>query len=91
ELVNDNGIPGDNLTNDVRPHFRVTLKGDVNEVRLSIDGGNTWVRATQGTAGIWDYTWPNDVTDGLHTLTVEATDKAGNKTSQTLDFTIDTR
>ncbi|EEY1215598.1 non-fimbrial adhesin SiiE [Salmonella enterica] len=91
ELVNDNGIPGDNLTNDVRPHFRVTVPGDVNEVRLSIDGGNTWVRATQGTAGIWDYTWPKDVTDGLHTLTVEATDKAGNKTTQTLDFTIDTR
>ncbi|AFD61063.1 large repetitive protein [Salmonella enterica subsp. enterica serovar Typhimurium str. 798] len=91
ELVNDNGIPGDNLTNDVRPHFRVTVPGDVNEVRLSIDGGNTWVRATQGTAGSWDYTWPKDVTDGLHTLTVEATDKAGNKTTQTLDFTIDTR
>ncbi|EDW4417934.1 Ig-like domain repeat protein [Salmonella enterica subsp. enterica serovar Java] len=91
ELVNDNGIPGDNLTNDVRPHFRVTVPGDVNEVRLSIDGGNTWVRATQGTAGTWDYTWPKDVTDGLHTLTVEATDKAGNKTTQTLDFTIDTR
>ncbi|EDB5995157.1 Ig-like domain repeat protein [Salmonella enterica subsp. enterica serovar Muenster] len=91
ELVNDNGIPGDNLTNDVRPHFRVTVPRDVNEVRLSIDGGNTWVRATQGTAGIWDYTWPKDVTDGLHTLTVEATDKAGNKTTQTLDFTIDTR
>ncbi|EMC5987666.1 TPA: non-fimbrial adhesin SiiE [Salmonella enterica] len=91
ELVNDNGIPGDNLTNDVRPHFRVTVPGDVNEVRLSIDGGNTWGRATQGTAGIWDYTWPKDVTDGLHTLTVEATDKAGNKTTQTLDFTIDTR
>ncbi len=34
---------------------------------------------------------PKDVTDGLHTLTVEATDKAGNKTTQTLDFTIDTR
>ncbi|HFJ3282269.1 TPA: non-fimbrial adhesin SiiE [Salmonella enterica subsp. enterica serovar Derby] len=91
ELVNDNGIPGDNQTNDVRPHFRVTVPGDVNEVRLSIDGGNTWVRATQGTAGTWDYTWPKDVTDGLHTLTVEATDKAGNQTTQTLDFTIDTR
>ncbi|EBE1707285.1 Ig-like domain repeat protein [Salmonella enterica subsp. enterica serovar Heidelberg] len=91
ELVNDNGIPGDNMTNDAHPQFRVTVPGDVNEVRLSIDGGNTWVRATQGTAGIWDYTWPKDVTDGLHTLTVEATDKAGNKTTQTLDFTIDTR
>ncbi|EEO0293379.1 Ig-like domain repeat protein [Salmonella enterica] len=91
ELLNDNGIPGDNLTNEVRPQFRVTVPGDVNEVRLSIDGGNTWVRATQGTAGVWDYIWPDDVTDGLYTLTVEATDAAGNKTTQTLDFTIDTR
>ncbi|PDN09115.1 Ig-like domain repeat protein [Salmonella enterica subsp. enterica serovar Essen] len=91
ELVNDNGIPGDNLTNDVRPHFRVTVPGDVNEVRLSIDGGVTWVHAMQGTPGRWDYTWPDDVTDGLYTLTVEATDAAGNKTTQTLDFTIDTR
>ncbi|RFF19040.1 Ig-like domain repeat protein [Salmonella enterica] len=91
ELVNDSGIPGDNLTNNVRPHFRVTVPGDVNEVRLSIDDGNTWVRATQGTAGIWDYTWPDDVTDGLYTLTVEATDAAGNKTTQTLSFTIDTQ
>ncbi|HER1288098.1 TPA: Ig-like domain repeat protein [Salmonella enterica subsp. enterica serovar Elomrane] len=91
ELVNDNGIPGDNLTNDVRPQFRVTVPGDVNEVRLSIDGGNTWVHAMQGTPGRWDYTWPDDVTDGLYTLTVEATDAAGNKTTQTLNFTIDTQ
>ncbi|MGC7987485.1 Ig-like domain-containing protein [Salmonella enterica] len=91
ELVNDNGTPGDNLTNEVRPQFRVTVPADVNEVRLSIDGGKTWVSAMQGTAGIWDYTWPKDVTDGLHTLMVEATDVAGNKTTQTLDFTIDTQ
>ncbi|HCL5252348.1 TPA: Ig-like domain repeat protein, partial [Salmonella enterica] len=91
ELINDNGIPGDNLTNEVRPQFHVTVPVDVNEVRLSIDGGNTWVNATQGTAGIWDYTWKDDVSDGLYTLTVEATDAAGNQTTQTLDFTIDTR
>ncbi len=91
ELVNDNGIPGDNLTNAVRPQFRVTVPGDVNEVRLSINGGTTWVNATQGASGRWDYTWPDDVTDGLYTLTVEATDAAGNKTTQTLNFTIDTQ
>ncbi|EHC29040.1 hypothetical protein LTSEALA_5924, partial [Salmonella enterica subsp. enterica serovar Alachua str. R6-377] len=26
----------------------------------------------------WDYTWLADVGEGKHTLTVEATDKAGN-------------
>ncbi|HAB1660553.1 TPA_asm: Ig-like domain repeat protein [Salmonella bongori] len=91
ELVNDNGTPGDNLTNEVRPQFRVTVPGDVNEVRLSIDGGKTWVPAMQVKAGIWDYTWPEDVIDGLHTLVVEAVDAAGNKTTQTLEFTIDTQ
>ncbi|MDX5548238.1 Ig-like domain-containing protein, partial [Escherichia coli] len=59
---------------------------------LSIDGGKTWFNATQSaTPGVWDYIWPDDVADGGYTLTVEATDKAGNKTTQTLDFTIDTR
>ncbi|EAA9933485.1 TPA: non-fimbrial adhesin SiiE, partial [Salmonella enterica] len=90
ELVNDSGIPNDNLTNNVRPHFRVTVPADVNEVRLSIDDGKTWVTAAQNTAGAWEYIWPDDVTDGSHTVTVEATDEAGNKTTQTLDFTIDT-
>ncbi|NKR09619.1 Ig-like domain-containing protein, partial [Escherichia coli] len=91
ELVNDSGIPDDNLTNNVRPHFQVTVPTDVNVVRLSIDGGKTWFNATQNaTPGVWDYIWPDDVADGGYTLTVEATDEAGNKTTQTLDFTIDT-
>ncbi len=91
ELVNDSGIPDDNLTNNVRPHFQVTVPTDVNVVRLSIDGGKTWFNATQSaTPGVWDYIWPDDVADGGYTLTVEATDEAGNKATQTLDFTIDT-
>ncbi|WP_170917710.1 Ig-like domain-containing protein, partial [Salmonella enterica] len=91
ELVNDSGIPDDNLTNEARPHFQVTVPTDVNVVRLSIDGGKTWFNATQSaTPGVWDYIWPDDVADGGYTLTVEATDKAGNKTTQELDFTIDT-
>ncbi|ECG4918381.1 hypothetical protein E0V91_24240, partial [Salmonella enterica subsp. enterica serovar Kambole] len=88
---NDSGIPDDNLTNNVRPHFQVTVPTDVNVVRLSIDGGKTWFNATESaTPGVWDYSWPDDVADGGYTLTVEATDKAGNQTTQELDFTIDT-
>ncbi|VEB51364.1 Ig domain-containing protein [Salmonella enterica subsp. enterica] len=41
------------------------------------------------TAGIWDYTWPTDMPEGQHTLTVEVTDGAGNKMTETLNFTID--
>ncbi|ECI3324361.1 hypothetical protein DKP19_25810, partial [Salmonella enterica subsp. salamae] len=82
---------GDYTTNDDRPHFRVTVPEDVNEVRLSINGGVSWVKATQSsTPGVWDYTWPDTVKDGDYTLTVEATDKAGNTVTKTLNFTIDT-
>ncbi|MEY5159146.1 Ig-like domain-containing protein, partial [Salmonella enterica subsp. enterica serovar Corvallis] len=91
ELVNDSGIPNDNLTNNVRPQFQVTVPTDVNVVRLSIDGGKTWFNATQSaTPGVWDYTWLTDVANGSHTLTVEATDAAGNKATQNLEFNIDT-
>ncbi|EAP4013189.1 Ig domain protein, partial [Salmonella enterica] len=90
ELVNDSSVVGDNMTNDSHPQFRVTVPEDVNAVRLSIDGGTTWVNATKGAAGIWDYTWPDEVKDGKYTLQVEATDKAGNTTKQMLAFTIDT-
>ncbi|ELN58750.1 hypothetical protein SEEE1831_21881, partial [Salmonella enterica subsp. enterica serovar Enteritidis str. 13183-1] len=87
----DSGIPGDNLTNEARPHFQVTVPADVNGVRLSIDGGKTWFDATQSaTSGVWDYTWLTNVANGPHTLMVEASDKAGNKTTQKLDFIIDT-
>ncbi|HCL5307777.1 TPA: Ig-like domain-containing protein, partial [Salmonella enterica subsp. houtenae serovar 1,40:z4,z23:-] len=75
----------------VRPQFQIAVPADVNMVRLSIDGGKTWFNATQSaTAGVWDYTWLADVSEGKHTLTVEATDAAGNKTTQKLEFTIDT-
>ncbi|ECG8592457.1 Ig-like domain repeat protein, partial [Salmonella enterica subsp. salamae] len=91
ELVNDTGLHGDRLTSEARPHFQVTVPTDVEMVRLSIDGGKTWLSATESaTPGIWDYTWLADVANGPHTLTVEATDAAGNRTTQKLDFTIDT-
>ncbi|EFP2814202.1 hypothetical protein HP617_005060, partial [Salmonella enterica] len=89
-LVNDSGITSDNITNEVHPHFRVTVPEDVNVVRLSIDGGTTWINATPSSTGIWDYTWPDAVPEGKHTLVVEAIDIAGNKATQALGFTIDT-
>ncbi|EHM6604586.1 Ig-like domain repeat protein, partial [Salmonella enterica] len=90
-LVNDTGIVGDKMTNNVHPHFRVTVPEDVNVVRLSIDGGTTWGNATQSAVkGIWNYNWPTDVGDGKYTLMVEAIDAAGNKATQTLEFIVDT-
>ncbi|WP_408536191.1 Ig-like domain-containing protein, partial [Salmonella enterica] len=91
KLVNDHGEPDDNLTNDTRPQFKVTVPTDVNEVRLSIDGGANWVSATQGVKGVWGYTWPTALGDGKYTLTVMVTDAAGNTATQTLDFRIDTQ
>ncbi|ENL4969432.1 Ig-like domain repeat protein, partial [Salmonella enterica subsp. enterica serovar Denver] len=49
-----------------------------------------WVQATPGVAGSWEYIWPTDLADGQYTLTVEATDKAGNTVTKTIDFAVDT-
>lgn len=65
------------------------VSGDVNEVCLSIDGGNMWVCVIQGMVGIWDYIWLKDVIDGLYILMVEVIDKVGNKMMQMFDFIID--
>ncbi|WP_411904993.1 Ig-like domain-containing protein, partial [Salmonella enterica] len=63
----------------------------VNGVRRGSEGGKKCVDATKrGTSGVWDYTWLTNVANGTHTLMVEASDKAGNKTTQKLDVTIDT-
>ncbi|SQJ30542.1 inner membrane protein [Salmonella enterica subsp. enterica] len=68
ELVNDSGVPGDNVTKHVRPQFQISVPDDVEKVLLSIDGGTTWVTAIKSsTAGIWDYTWPTDMPEGQHT------------------------
>ncbi|VEA43531.1 Ig domain-containing protein [Salmonella enterica subsp. enterica] len=50
-----------------------------------------WVSAAQGIEGVWGYTWPTDMGDGKHILTVMVTDRAGNTATQTLEFFIDTR
>ncbi len=55
-LVNDHGVPDDNLTNSTRPQFEITVPADVNSVQLSIDGGANWVSAAQGIEGVWGYT-----------------------------------
>ncbi|VEA09627.1 large repetitive protein [Salmonella enterica subsp. enterica serovar Sanjuan] len=44
ELLNDTGIVGDNLTNEARPQFHITVPTDVNSVQLSLDGGINWVK-----------------------------------------------
>ncbi|OZT47777.1 hypothetical protein CH230_25235, partial [Salmonella enterica subsp. enterica serovar Heidelberg] len=84
QLVNDRGVKGANMTNDDRPHFRVTVPTDVNEVRLSIDGGNSWVQATPGVAVCWEYIWLTDLANGVYTPTVVATDTVGNTVMKTI-------
>nr|VUD24662.1 large repetitive protein [Salmonella sp. NCTC 7297] len=91
ELVKRQRRQGRQYDNDDRPHFRVTVPTDVNEVRLSIDGGKNMVltprRAWQEN---WDYIWPTGLADDQYTLTVEATDNAGNTVTKTIDFAVDT-
>ncbi|EHC64697.1 putative inner membrane protein, partial [Salmonella enterica subsp. enterica serovar Mississippi str. A4-633] len=90
ELLNDTGIVGDNLTNEARPQFHITVPTDVNSVQLSLDGGINWVNATLTSDGVWEYIWPTDLVENTYTLTVKATDVAGNTATETLNFIIDT-
>lgn len=56
ELVNDSGVPGDNVTKHASA-VPDPVPDDVEKVLLSIDGGTTRVTAIKSsTAGIWDYT-----------------------------------
>ncbi|MDI8993070.1 sigma 54-interacting transcriptional regulator, partial [Salmonella enterica subsp. enterica serovar Anatum] len=36
--------------------------------------------------GVWEYIWPTDLIENTYTLTVKATDVAGNTATETLNF-----
>ncbi|WP_145519539.1 Ig-like domain-containing protein [Yersinia mollaretii] len=80
----------DQLTNINTPIFSLTTDPDVETLMVKV-GSDLWVAATRGNvAGEWSYTPPTLLPDGKHTLTVQATDKAGNKADSSLTFTVDT-
>ncbi|EJI1183997.1 Ig-like domain repeat protein, partial [Salmonella enterica] len=89
-LLNDTGVLGDQLTNNAKPSFRVEVPADVAQMRATLDGGTTWIPIRRNADGQWIFASTNNLTDGQHTLRIEATDTAGNVASKDLVFNIDT-
>ncbi len=87
ELVNDSGVHGDNAGQNMCVRSSdISVPDDVEKVLLSIDGGGfdteffqSRVRRLAGLHG-------RRICQGRHTLTVEVTDGAGNKMTETLQF-----
>ncbi|RAZ71077.1 Ig-like domain-containing protein [Enterobacter cloacae] len=87
----------DNIINAAEHGQPLTLTGKTNAeagqiVTVTLNGKN--YNATVGSDGTWSVTLAaNDVqalSEGNHTLTVNVSDKAGNGSSVTADFTVDT-
>ncbi len=70
-LVNDHGVPDDNLTNSTRPQFGDRTRcRRMNSVQLSIDGGAKPGERGAGYRRRLGLYRPTDMGDGKHTPTV---------------------
>ncbi|MGO3412464.1 MAG: Ig-like domain-containing protein [Kluyvera intermedia] len=92
-----NAIAQDNIINAAEHGQALTLSGTTNAeagqiVTVTLNGKN--YTATVGNDGTWSLSLnASDVkalAEGDHTLTVNVSDKAGNPTSTTADFSVDT-
>jgi hypothetical protein len=90
-------IAQDNIINAAEHNQALTLTGKTDAeagqiVTVTLNGKNH--TATVGSDGTWSVTLPasevQSLANGDHTLTVNVSDKAGNGSSTTVDFTVDT-
>ncbi|EMS8794109.1 Ig-like domain-containing protein [Enterobacter ludwigii] len=90
-------IAQDNVINAAEHNQALTLTGKTDAeagqiVTVTLNGKNH--TATVGSNGTWSVTLPasevQSLANGDHTLTVNVSDKAGNGSSTTVDFTVDT-
>ncbi|QCG48532.1 retention module-containing protein [Aeromonas schubertii] len=79
----------DGLTRDNTPLLQG--KGEPGATVTLSQGGNVLTVLTVDGAGNWQYQLPNTLADGNHTFEVNAVDIAGNRASDTLTVTVDTR
>ncbi len=77
--------PTDNITSDTTP--TLTGTADANAEISVYDGATLLGTTTANGAGNWSYT-PSALADGAHTITVRATDTAGNVSSASTGLTV---
>ncbi|MFY7547153.1 Ig-like domain-containing protein [Enterobacter cloacae complex sp. BZL2001] len=96
-VISVDTIAQDNIINAAEHNQPLTLTGKTNAeagqiVTVTLNGKNH--TATVGSDGSWSVTLPasevQTLANGEHTLTVNVSDKAGNGSSITADFTVDT-
>ncbi len=96
-VISVDTIAQDNIINAAEHNQPLTLTGKtdaeaVQIVTVTLNGKNH--TATVGSDGSWSVTLPASevqaLANGEHTLTVNVSDKAGNGSSTTADFTVDT-
>ncbi|CAH3737797.1 hypothetical protein AI2799V1_2179 [Enterobacter cloacae] len=96
-VISVDTIAQDNIINAAEHNQPLTLTGKTDAeagqiVTVTLNGKNH--TATVGSDGTWSVTLPASevqaLANGEHTLTVNVSDKAGNGSSVTADFTVDT-
>ncbi|WP_431646471.1 Ig-like domain-containing protein [Enterobacter hormaechei] len=96
-VISVDTIAQDNIINAAEHNQPLTLTGKTDAeagqiVTVTLNGKNH--TATVGSDGSWSVTLPDSevqtLANGEHTLTVNVSDKAGNGSSITADFTVDT-
>ncbi|MEP9272182.1 Ig-like domain-containing protein [Enterobacter hormaechei] len=96
-VISVDTIAQDNIINAAEHNQPLTLTGKTDAeagqiVTVTLNGKNH--TATMGSDGSWSVTLPASevqaLANGEHTLTVNVSDKAGNGSSTTADFTVDT-
>ncbi|HAV1848367.1 TPA: Ig-like domain-containing protein [Enterobacter hormaechei subsp. steigerwaltii] len=96
-VISVDTIAQDNIINAAEHNQPLTLTGKTDAeagqiVTVTLNGKNH--TATVGSDGSWSVTLPASevqaLANGEHTLTVNVSDKAGNGSSVTADFTVDT-
>ncbi|QWS84215.1 Ig-like domain-containing protein [Enterobacter hormaechei] len=96
-VISVDTIAQDNIINAAEHNQPLTLTGKTDAeagqiVTVTLNGKNH--TATVGSDGSWSVTLPasevQTLANGEHTLTVNVSDKAGNGSSITADFTVDT-
>ncbi|MBC2621902.1 Ig-like domain-containing protein [Citrobacter cronae] len=79
----------DHLTSNNKPTFLISnMDSDVTHAVITLDG--VPITLTQDGSGNWSFTPPSALSDGNHKMILEVQDRAGNTSTQTFSFTVDT-